>query len=342
MIYGGGLLGIAVVFVLVRHNAAVGWMLALGSIAVLAYVGRHLAAHADRAERQRVMLALTLVSGSVVFWTLFEQAGSSLQIFADRNVDLRLIDSPVTVPLFGHELFFGSRDMLAAAAPSARRWWVDMSFASSQTQSFNPGFILLFAPVFAALWSRLGRRGRDPAPMTKFGLALIQVGLGFLLLVLSARFAGPGFRTPLVFLALSYLLQTTGELCLSPVGMSQVTKLSPAALVSTMMAVWFLSISWAEWIGGLIAQAAGTETIAGQVLDPAHALATSARVFGVIGLFATAVGVVFLLLSRPLTRWAGVADALSAPPASPEPVAPTLDGERQAVNPAVLRADRTS
>ena len=298
IIYAGGLLGIAVVFLMVRHNALVGWLLAVGSAGVLAYIGRYMMRHADRVERQRMLLALTLVLGSIVFWTLFEQAGSSLQIFADRNVDLRLISHPATLHLFGRELFFGTRDMLAAAPPSPGRLWVDMTLSSSQTQSFNPGFILIFAPVFAGLWAWLGRRRRDPAPMVKFGLALVQVGAGFLLLVLGARYADASFRTPLIFIGVSYLLQTTGELCLSPVGMSQTTKLSPAILASTMMAVWFLGISWAEWLGGLVAQFAGTQTIAGQVLDPARALATSARVFGWVGLFAVGVGVVFLVATR--------------------------------------------
>ena len=340
MVYVGALAGIGAVYVLVRHNAAVGWLLAAGSIAVLAYVTRHLARHADRVERQRMMLSMTLVLGSVVFWTLFEQAASSLQLFADRNVDLRLISRPFAVSVFGYELFFGSKDMLAAAAANTRRVWFDMGFTSAQAQAFNPGFVLIFAPVFAALWDRLSRRGLDPNPMIKFGLALVQVGLAFLLLVWSARYANGVFRTPLIFLAVSYFLQSTGELCLSPVGMSQITKLSPTALIATMMAVWFLSISWAEWIGGLIAQLAGTETIAGQVLDPARALATSAHIFGIIGLFAAGVGVVFLALSPWLSRWAH--NAGEGAYVAPEPIAPTIDGERQAVNPGVLRAERLS
>ena len=338
MIYAGGLLGIAVVFVLVRHNAAVGWLLGIGSLALLAYVGQYMARHADRVERQRLVLAFVLVLGSIVFWTLFEQAGSSLQIFTDRNVQLSLIAHPVILPLFGQELFFGTRDMLAAAAPAAHRVWIDMSLASTQTQAFNPGFILIFAPVFAALWALLGKRRRDPPPMVKFGLALVQVGAAFLVLVVSARFVDGAFRTPLMFIAISYFLQSTGELCLSPVGMSQVTKLSPAILISTMMATWFLGISWAEWIGGLVAQFAGTETIAGQVLDPARALATSSHVFGVIGLFALCVGVVFLLLSPWISRWSHERSADAG--AGHEPFAPTVDGDLQAMNPLLLDGDR--
>ena len=332
IIYLGGLLGAGLVFVLVRHDAAVGWLLGLGSVGVLAYVGRYIVREAGRVERQRLLLAFVLIVGSIVFWTLFEQAGSSLQIYADRNVRLDLIPHPFTLRLFGKELFFGTRDMLAAAPPaSGHRVWIDMSLASTQTQAFNPGFVLIFAPVFAALWSRLGRR--DPDPMVKFGLALLQVGVAFLVLVWSARFADGAFRTPLVFIAASYFLQSTGELCLSPVGMSQITRLSPFVLVSTMMAMWFMGISWAEWIAGAVAQLAGSETIAGQVLDPARALATSAHVFAVIGWIAVAVGVVFLALSPWLKHWA---HATTDTPASDPPT--PVDAERQSVNAAALHA----
>ena len=336
LIYAGGLVGILVVYVLVRHNAAVGWLLAIGSAAVFAYVGRYMVTKADRVERQRLLLAMTLVLGSIVFWTLFEQAGSSLNLFAERNVQLQLLQKPVIVPILGWQLFLGTKEMLTAAAPATQRIWIDMQLTGSQLQSVNPGFILIFAPVFAAIWAFLGRRDRDPNPMVKFGLSLVQVGLAFLVLVWSATYADASFRTPLIFITLCYFLQSTGELCLSPVGMSQITKLSPVVLVSTMMAVWFMGISWAEWIGGIVAQLAGTETIAGQVVDPARALATSVHVFGVLGVVAIGVGVVFLALSPWLSRWAHTPGAVpSAAPPLP------VDGERQTVDPrALARAER--
>ncbi len=339
LIYVAGLLGVGLVFVLVRHNDIVGWMLGAGSIAVLGYVGWYMFAKADKVSRERLGLALLLVLGYMVFMTLFEQAGSSLQTFADRNVNLALLARPIVFPLLGHEVFLGSKAMLDAAAPATNRWWVDMGVAATQTQSFNPGFILIFAPVFAAVWPLLAKINRNPNPLIKFGLGLMQVGLGFLLLVWSARFADAGFRVPVMFLALAYLLHTTGELCLSPVGLSEITKLSPALLTATLMAVWFLAQSWANWVGGFIAQLAGTETVAGIVLDPAKSLATSNGVFVVIGWVAVGIGVVFIASSPWLKRWAhGVNDPLSH--AMPEPHAPTVDGERGAVSPAMLRVER--
>ncbi len=305
-LYLAGLAGVAVVFILLQHNAIVGALLGLGSVAILGYVSWHMVKRCSKVERDRLSLALALVCGSVVFWTLFEQAGSSLSLFAARNTQL---------PNHGF-----------------------VSMNAAQTQSFNPGFILLFAPVFAALWPWLAKRARDPNPAIKFGLALTQVGAGFLVLAAGASFADGSYRLPLVFLAVAYLLHTTGELCLSPVGLSQVTKLAPPLLISTLMAVWYLSISWAEWIGGFIAQFAGTATVGGQVLDPKAALANSLHVFALIGWAAVAAGAVFLALSPFLKRWAHGATAEYAD-AGPTLIAPVVDGDRAGLSPAMLRSD---
>ena len=289
-LYLAGLIGIAIVWVLIRHNPIVGMLMGVVSVLVIGYLIWFMAARCGKVERDRLLLALILISGSVVFWTLFEQAGTSLNLFAKQNT----------------ELTAGVVTMTAA-----------------QTQSFNPGFILIFAPVFAALWAWLGRRGRDPNPVLKFGLALVQVGAGFLLLVWSGQFADAQFRVPLLFLALAYLLHTTGELCLSPVGLSELTKLAPPVLLSTLVAVWFLSVSWANFIGAKIAGLTGAETVGGQVLDPAGALHTSLYWFGVIGWTAVGVGVVFLLVNQSLKRLShGVND-----PAAPHPVLATDHGE---------------
>ena len=280
-LYLAGFVGIAIVWVLIRHNPIVGWLLLIASLAIVGYIVHFMIFRCQKVERERLGLALILIAGSMVFWTLFEQAGTSLNLFANQNT----------------QLAGGGFSMTAA-----------------QTQSFNPGFILLFAPVFAALWTWLGRRGRDPNPVLKFGLALIQVGAAFLLLVWSGQFANAAFRVPLLFLALSYLLQTTGELCLSPVGLSEVTKLAPPVLLSTLVAVWFLSVSWADYIGAKIAGLTGAETVGGQVLDPAGALHTSLYWFGVIGWVAIGVGAVFLLVNPWLKKWShGVNNPSSHP-----------------------------
>ena len=135
-----------------------------------------------------------------------------------------------------------------------------------------------------------------------FGLALLQVGAGFYVIVWGAQFADGNFKVPLIFLALAYLFHTTGELCLSPVGLSQMTKLSPAATVSTRMATWFLASSWAQYAGGFVAQMTASETVAGQVLDPGKALKTYVSVFELIGFWGAAIGAGLILLS-PILRY---------------------------------------
>jgi len=271
LVYLGGILGVGFIWFIVQHSQAVGTLLSAGSIVILGYVGWFLITKCNKIERERMLTALILIAGSVVFWTLFEQAGSSMNLFAERNTQL---------PNQGF-----------------------LTMTAGQTQSFNAGFILLFAPVFSFLWAKMGQFDRDPDPFIKFGLALVQIGLGFMLLVWSSQFADENFRIPLIFLALAYLLHTTGELCLSPVGLSQMTKLSVPALLSTMMAIWFLSNSWALYLGGFVAQMAGTETVGGQVLDPQLALQTSMGVFSWIGWIGIGAGMFFFALSPLMRHW---------------------------------------
>ncbi|MBU2136862.1 MAG: oligopeptide:H+ symporter, partial [Alphaproteobacteria bacterium] len=337
LIYLATLPAIGAVWWLVQRNAVVGWVLSVAivlSLIIIAYV--ILRVCQTKVERQRMMLATVLIFGSVVFWTLFEQAGTSLNLFAARNVDLSVTQSATSflgVPM-------GSPEQLAAAGVATDSWWswIDSRFAAAQVQSFNAGFILIFAPIFAALWAFLGRRGMDPDPTMKFGLGLLQAGLGFMVVVWGAGMADDSFRVPLMLLGLLYLLHTTGELFLSPVGLSEITKLSLASVVSFMMAVWFLSSAIAQYVGGWIAGLAGTATLGGQVLDPAAALRSSLEVFQMLGYWGLAAGVVFIVLSFFIKGWAHGVETGHGP--SPEPIAPTVDGERQAVNPQTLRDDR--
>jgi len=256
-----------------------------------------------------MMLAMVLVFGSAVFFTLFEQAGSSLNLFAERNVDLAVTATAGTflgIP-------YGSPDQLAAAGIVPANWWswIDTSLTASQTQSFNAGFILIFAPVFAALWVFLAKRKMDPNPVVKFGLGIIQVGLGFLVVVWGANsgMIDDAFRTPLVLLAILYLLHTVGELFLSPVGLSEITKLSVPSIVSFMMAVWFMASAIAHFVGGIIAGLASTETVGGEVTNPQAALTASLESFNAIGWIGIGIGVSFILVSFFISKWSnGVND----------------------------------
>jgi proton-dependent oligopeptide transporter, POT family len=271
-VYLAALVSLPLIWLVVQRNEVVGYALMAGSIVVLGYIAVFMMRECTPVERSRMLLALILIAASVVFWTLFEQAGSSLNLFADRNTQL----------------------------PNNGFWTV----TASQTQSFNSAFILILAPMFASLWVALAKKNLDPNPSLKFGLALVQVGLSFLVLVFGAQFADDSFRIPLIFLALAYLVQTFGELMLSPVGLSMITKLSAPKVVATMMAVWFLSSSAAQFLGGFLAGMTETETVAGQVLDPGKALATYVEVYGLFGWITIGIGAAFCLISPFLNRLA--------------------------------------
>ncbi|MGI4878298.1 MAG: peptide MFS transporter, partial [Janthinobacterium lividum] len=224
-----------------------------------------------RAEGQMMIAAIVLIVFNVVFWTLFEQAGSSLTLFADRNTDLSI---------FG--LF---------------------SISAGQTQFFNAFFIVALAPLFSWLWLSLARHGIEPGIPVKFGIALIGVGAGFLFLVWGTHFVGPDYRVGIWWLAGLYLIHSMAELCISPVGLSMITKLSIARIVGMMMGVWFLSISVAQYVAGAVAQVASVETVGGQVTNLKISLETYAGVFQTIGLAAAAIGVLLLAIAPLLKRW---------------------------------------
>ena len=310
-IYLFGILGVIPVWFLVQRNEIVGAVLGLSTLASLAFIGYVMAVICKTwAQRQRMMLAVVLIFGSVLFFTLFEQAGTSLNLFADRNVDLNLLSNAVQFA----GMTFGTPAQVAAAGLTGQGLFIDTTMTASQTQSFNAGFILIFAPIFAALWVKLGQAKRDPDPTFKFGLGLLQVGLGFMIVVWGAGMANSAFQMPIILLALLYMFHTTGELFLSPVGLSEITKLSMPSVVSFMMAVWFLASSIAQYVGGWIAGLAGTETVGGEVLDPGLALRTSLDVFEKLGWGGIAAGVLFLIASFFIKGWSnGVDDASNHP-----------------------------
>src|SRR5690606_33202918 len=185
----------------------VGGLLGISGAALVAYVLYTAVFKLPKEDRDRIIAALYLIIAQIPFWALFEQAGASLNLFTERSVDRTL---------FGWEV------------PAA------------MYQSLNAIYIVMLAPVFAWLWVALGRRGLEPSAPTKFALGVVQVGLGFLVLVAGAKAAGAGL-TPVIFLFLIYLIHTTGELCLSPVGLSAMNRLSPASMASLIMGAWFFA-----------------------------------------------------------------------------------------------------
>ena len=225
----------------------------------------------SKVEFQMMLAAMVLIVFNVVFWTLFEQAGSSLTLFADRNTNLSV---------FG--LF---------------------SISAGQTQFFNAAFIVLLAPLMSILWTKMASRGIEPPIPVKFAIALIGVGLGFLFLVWGSSFAGPDFKVGIWWLAGLYLIHSLAELCISPVGLSMITKLSIVRIVGLMMGVWFLSISVAQYVAGVVAQFASVETVGGQVTNLKVSLDTYTHTFTTIAWVAIVLGVILFALSFPLKKW---------------------------------------
>lgn len=258
-IYLFSLLSLPVVWCLLQYQALVGALLGISGALLLLYVLTTAVRQLSRDERQRIYAMLYLCFGSILFWALFEQAGSSLNLFTERSVDRHIL---------GWE-------------PKA-----------SQLQSLNSIYIILLGPVFAWLWQTLGRRGWEPSAPAKFALGVVQVGLGFLVLVAGAKMAGGGL-TPILYIFLLYLLHTTGELCLSPVGLSAMNRLSPVSMASLIMGAWFLASAAGDFSAGLIAAATG-----GEDGNLAHVLGVYSRV----GWLALAVGGVMLLISPWVRR----------------------------------------
>ena len=226
------------------------------SLAIIYFVTALLFFGLDGDEKKRVMLIFILFIGSAMFWSGFEQAGSSMNLFAERLTD-RVV--------FGWE------------APAS---WL---------QSINPLFIILLAPVAGSLWVRLG--DRDPSIPTKFGIGLALLGIGFLVLAWASVSASDANRVTPVWLVMTYFLHTCGELALSPVGLSSVTKLSPPRLVGQMMGIWFMGTALGNLIAGLVA---------GQ-FERLPLL----QLFGAVGALAIGSGLIFLVLKNPISRLAG-------------------------------------
>ena len=224
-------------------------------------------------DRDRIFAAMFLIIGSILFWALFEQAGSSLNLFTDRHVDRSI---------FGWEM------------------------PASMFQSLNAGYIVLLAPLFAALWTWLGRRGMEPSTPVKFGLAMLQLGLGFYALKWGAEAVGMGNATPVLFIFLIYLFHTMGELCLSPVGLSAMNRLAPAHMASLIMGTWFFASATGNFVAGLIAAATGSEKASGEGAGKALVL----DVYSTIGLYAVGFGVLVIVVS-PLIKKLMHLDTLS-------------------------------
>jgi proton-dependent oligopeptide transporter, POT family len=265
LLYLVGIAMVAMIWALIQFQELVGTLLLVFGLILVGYVLYTAVLKLPREDRDRIFAAMFLIVGSILFWALFEQAGSSLNLFTDRHVD---------------------RTMLGIDVPAAT------------FQSINPLYIILLAPLFAWLWTMLGRKGMEPSAPAKFGLAMVQLGAGFLVLVFGAQAVGIENPTPVIFIFLIYLLHTTGELCLSPVGLSAMNRLAPKHMASLIMGTWFFASATGNFAAGLIAAATGSGELEG---ESGAAKEIVLDVYTTVGWIAIAAGVAVVLIA-PLVK----------------------------------------
>jgi proton-dependent oligopeptide transporter, POT family len=258
LLYAIGLASVAVIWALVQYQDVIQGLLAVSGIALLGYV-LYESFKLPKEPRERMFAILFLISLNPLFWGLFEQAGGSMNLFTDRFVDR----SGVPASIF---------------------------------QSINPIYIILLAPLFASLWVWLGRKGKEPSAPAKFGLALAQMGLANLVLVWGAEAFGVAAMTPVLFVFLYYLFATTGELCLSPVGLSAMNRLAPSHLASLIMGAWFYMTAVGNFVAGLIGEATGGH-------DGAMSKTALLDIYELFGWVAIGAAVAVLLVSPIVKRW---------------------------------------
>lgn len=262
LLYLVGLAGVAVVWMLIQYQSLVGGLLLVSGAALLLYVLRE-AFKLDTEARDRVFAMIFFILLMPVFWGLFEQAGGSMNLFTDRYVDRGGI--PTT--------FF---------------------------QSVNPIIIILLAPVFAATWQALARSGKEPSTPAKMGLGIVQMGFAFVVLVwgannFSVAGANGDLLLPVAFIFLFYLFSTTGELCLSPVGLSAMNRLSVRHMASLMMAAFFFGTAGGQYVAGFLGSMMG-EGEGGNMTREA-----ALDVYWSMGLVAMGIGFAIVLVS-PLIK----------------------------------------
>jgi proton-dependent oligopeptide transporter, POT family len=267
MIYLLSIITLPILWILIQNHHMVENMLILASIASLIFIIYQLTT-VDAASRDRLISLTLLIILSVVFWALFEQAYTSLTLFADRSVDRTV----------------GSSE-----------------YAAGMFLSLNALFIIIFAPFFAWMWTALDKRNLQPNTFVKFGLAIVLVSVGFGILVLGGKYADAG-KVGAIWLVLAYLFHSWGELCLSPVGLSSVTKLSPPKIVGFMMGVWFLATAAAEYVAALLANLASIPTVSGEAADVAQATASSVALFDKLFVVGGIIGVAVLVASPLFKR----------------------------------------
>ncbi len=270
LVYVGTIVALPIIASLLNLDEMMSTLLLVLSFGVIGYLIYSAVTNENKVEGQRLLVIIVLFFFHAVFWALFEQAGGSLTLFTDRNVDRSFLGGEIPASIF---------------------------------QSLNPFYIMVLAPLFSWIWITLNKRKMEPSTPMKFVLGLTQLGLGFLVIVLGAKlFAGSEGLVPMIFLFFMYLLHTTGELSLSPVGLSMITKLSPDKIVGFVMGAWFLSIALANKAAGKIGELTATEGVDLTAAGPLETLNTYTDTYITWGIYVVLGAAAVLLLLVPVLR----------------------------------------
>ncbi|OUR78186.1 MFS transporter [Colwellia psychrerythraea] len=269
LIYLTAILSLSVFWLVIQHEpvvfAAQQVLLIVSGVGLIAYA----ALKGNREEFQQMLVLMVLIGSTIVFWALFEQAAGSMTLFADRVVERNIAGIEITAGQFG---------------------------------ALNAGFIIMLALPFAALWVWLDKFKLNPNIPIKFALGIIQAGLGFGVLVIGAQFPNEAGKISLWWLVLAYLIHTTGELCLSPVGLSAVTKLAIHRVVGLSMGVWFLATALSETLAMRLGKLAAIDTQGGELASVSENLMIYTQLFEFLMWIGIGTGIVILLISPLLKR----------------------------------------
>ncbi len=270
LIYASSIASLAILWFVVQDHHIVRWVLIGGSVGFLVWLVYYMIAECNREQAHRMLVLTLLTIFTVVFWALFEQAGGSMTLFADRVMDRDVFGWTPTAAQFG---------------------------------SLNALFIILLAPVFAWLWIQLGKWNVEPQTPMKFALGIIFAGVGFGCLVFGAAGIGEGEKVSWLWMALAYFFHSAGELCLSPVGLSAVTKLSMPRVVGIMMGAWFLATAASEFVAAQLSKLAAIDTHAsGEAMGVTEMLATYNELFTKLLYTGLIIGALIIVISPLLKK----------------------------------------
>ena len=265
-IYLGGIVLVGISWFLIQYQSVVGQLLGISGLIMIALILYYSLTQCSTVERDRLFVACFLIATQSIFWALFEQQAASLTLLADQQFD---------------------------------RSVMGVNVLASQVQLLNPLFIVVFAPLMAWLWVRLSKNNIEPSTPAKFAIAMVLIGLGYVIFSWGLSL-GSGNGRNFLWLVLIYLFLTLAELCLSPVGLSMVTKLSTTRIVGMLMGTWFLFSAMGNYVAGWISSLTGSS--APGATNGALDIMATISVYQTIGLVSIAVGVFIFLLTPLLKR----------------------------------------